>query len=103
MYTSVKTIASRWKPLSEQLGVRNDEIASIEASDDNEACLRAALKCWLQQPGDNESCPCWRILCIAVASESGGQDRALAKEIAQTRQVGEEGKSVGLTVSEDTD
>ena len=85
MRAELHQVASKWKPVFITLGVPSHLLENIEANHQGrcEACLEAAIQHWLKQNYDMErhGLPCWRVLCTAVASEAGGQNKKLAHDI----------------------
>ena len=78
-------MASRWESLGLALRLRHAEITMIEKNRANvQGCLKDVLTKWLQKAynitrfGD----PSWNLLLEAVAHSAGGNDPALAEQIA---------------------
>ena len=72
------------------LRVSPDDLSAIdkEHGGDTGTCLRKGLTHWLQGDYDTEKhgSPTWRMLVAAVDNSSGGNDSALALDIAEKHQ-----------------
>ena len=95
----VISLTGKWRSMCSALRLRaaeEDAIASKYQSNPN-YCLRAVLTKWLQK-GYNykrHGPPTWRMLVKAVAHPAGGDNVALAEEIATNHQ----GKLSGMSSS----
>ena len=68
------------------LGLSARIIEEIEAEASNaKGRLRKVYTRWLEKGYDykRHGHPCWRMLCVCIKSPSGGNDAALAEEIAK--------------------
>ena len=85
VYTKVKGISGRWITFAGSLHLKQGTIEIIQDNHrgDCESCMREALVRWLKKDYDYKSygVPCWRLVCIAV--KEGGDNSALAEEIAR--------------------
>ena len=91
-------MAHKWKGLGLALRLRPPVLNKIEADrQDSESRLMQVLTEWLQQTYDTDRFgpPSWRQLVTAVAHTAGGNNRALAQQIAHRHN----GKSVQSTLS----
>ena len=79
-------VAAVWSDLGLALRVRKPDLDVIRASHPQSPkdCLKDVLSGWLQ--GRNGT-PTWRALCEAVAEPAGGNNCALAEEIARNHGV----------------
>ena len=78
-------VAPNWRGLGEALRLRPAVLGRIEADkSDSKSRLREALTEWLQQAYNTERFgpPSWKMLVAAVAHPSGGNNNALAQQIA---------------------
>ena len=79
-------VASNWRGVGEALRLEAGVLDIIESDGkDSKSCLAKVLTEWLNQ-NYNTSCfgrPSWKLLVAAVAHPAGGNNRALAKKIAQ--------------------
>ena len=75
-----------WRDIGLALRMRNPELDVIRESHplSPKDCLKAVLSGWLQ--GRNRP-PTWGALCEAVAEPAGGNNRALAEQIAHNHGV----------------
>ena len=77
-------MAARWKGFGLSMGLRSDTLDRIEGDyrkvDD---CLQALLNEWLKQENTLRGPPSWQLLVDAVASPAGGNNQALAQQIAR--------------------
>ena len=83
VYDKVKSLSANWKSIAISLRLRIDDINNIEANCSNTfSCLQKVLEYWLKKNYDYKAhgVPCWRMVCVAV--KEGGNDAALAEEIA---------------------
>ena len=87
VFDAVHDCRAKWRNLCLILGISDDDLSAIEQkrSDGPDACLRDGLKSWLKEDYDTErhGPPTWRNLVDAVANSSGGDDHALALDIAE--------------------
>ncbi|KAL5486755.1 hypothetical protein EMCRGX_G019275 [Ephydatia muelleri] len=81
VYREVLDVAAVWRDIGLALRVRKPELDVIRESHPQSPkdCLKDVLSGWLQ--GRNGT-PTWGALCEAVAEPAGGNNRALAEEIA---------------------
>ena len=85
VWKRVKSLSPHWQSFSLSLRLSPDTIESIEANNRNETsetCLRKALTHWLKKDYNHKRFghPSYRKLCVSVSD--GGQNKALAEEIA---------------------
>ena len=77
-------MASRWKGFGLALGLRSDVLDRIEGDyrkvDD---CLQALLQEWVAKTETLRGPPSWQLVVDAVASPAGGNNQALAQDIAR--------------------
>ena len=77
-------VAARWKGFGLAMGLRSDTLDRIEGDyrkvDD---CLQALLDEWLKLENTLRGPPSWQLLVDAVASPAGGNNQALAQQIAR--------------------
>lgn len=83
----VNSLAGHWDGVACCLGLTKDSVCTIKLKcrGDPSRCLDEVIDNWLKQ---NYNCdkfglPSWRRLVSAVADDSGGKNRALAKTIAK--------------------
>ena len=83
----VMDVAAKWRSLGLALRLRAAELDTISSKNhtDPTECLRDMLLAWLQQRYDSKRFgpPSWRILCQAISKQAGGNNPALAREIAE--------------------
>eukprot|EP00731_Ephydatia_muelleri_P005819 Em0003g67a len=83
----VMDVASKWRSLGLALRLKAAELDTISSKNhtDPTECLRDMLLAWLQQRYDSKRFgpPSWRILCQAISKQAGGNNPALAREIAE--------------------
>ena len=87
IWSKASSLSGRWDSLGLMLYLSPDTIDEIYKAhhDDPRTCLRKVLTRWLEM----DYCfkryghPSWRMLCIAIKSTSGGNDAALAEELAR--------------------
>eukprot|EP00731_Ephydatia_muelleri_P035584 Em0138g1a len=86
VYRAVLDVVAVWSDLGLALRMRKPELDVIRESHPQSPkdCLKAILSGWLQ--GRNGP-PTWGALCEAVAEPAGGNNRALAEEIARNHGV----------------
>ena len=83
--SEVHDVAHKWKDLGKALRLRPAVLNRIEADrPDCKSRLEEALTEWLQQAFNTERFgpPSWKMLVAAVAHPSGGNNNALAQQIA---------------------
>ena len=84
VWERVKSLSPRWFFISGSLRLNPNTLALIEANNGSncEKCLYEALTHWLNKNYDfiRFGHPSWRKLCLSVSN--GGQNKALAEEIA---------------------
>ena len=83
--SALHDVAPNWRGLGEALRLRPAVLRTIEADkSDCRSRLREALTEWLQQAYNTERFgpPSWKMLVAAVAHPSGGNNNALAQQIA---------------------
>ena len=83
--SEVHDVAHKWKDLGKALRLRPAVLNRIKADrPDCKSCLEEALTEWLQQAYNTERFgpPSWKMLVAAVAHPSGGNNNALAQQIA---------------------
>ena len=90
VYSEVIGLAGRWQNMCCALRLMpsvEDSIAS-KYQGNPENCLRAVLTKWLQKGYNYQKhgLPTWRMLVKAVAHPAGGNNVALAEEIARNHQ-----------------
>ena len=80
-------VASRWLFIGLALRLKSSELDTISSNnhDDPQKCLKDMLVTWLQQCYDTQKFgpPSWRMLCQAISKPAGGNNPALAREIAE--------------------
>ena len=81
---------AKWDALCSSLGVSPDVLSAIEKEQqgDTSVCLHRGLTHWLKRSYDTEKHgpPTWRMLVADVDNSSGGNDCALALDIAEKHQ-----------------
>ena len=97
VWERVKSLSPRWFFISGSLRLNPNTLALIEANNGNncEKCLFEALTHWLNKNYDviRFGHPSWRKLCVSVSN--GGQNKALAEEIANEHLVPPTSPSTG--------
>ena len=84
--SALETVIERWKPIGLTLRLTPDQLDVIERDkvkcDD---CLTEVLTLWLKRNYNTEKFgePSWEMLARAVGHRSGGNNSALASEIAK--------------------
>ena len=81
-------MAHKWKDIGLALRLHPDILNTIEADyEDSKSRLREVLTKWLKKSYDTAHYgqPTWKLLVAAVANPAGGDDRALAEQIAGRR------------------
>lgn len=85
MFREVIDLAGRWQDMCFALGLHRwkDEIAKINPENPR-GCLREVIVRWLRKVHnvDRYGHPTWKTLVKAVADEVGGENPALAEQIA---------------------
>ena len=81
-------MAHKWKALGLALRLHPDTLSRIEADRriyGVESCLEETLSEWLKESYDSarHGQPSWQLLVPAVANPAGGNNRALAEQIAR--------------------
>ena len=91
IWSKASSLSSRWDSLGLMLYLSPDTIDEIYKAhhDDPRTCLRKVLTRWLEKGYDYKRYghPSWRMLCIAIKSTSGGNDAALAQELARRHSI----------------
>ena len=87
VFDAVYNCRAKWRNLCLILGISADDLSAIwkEQSGDADACLQEGLTCWLKEGYDTDKHhpPSWRWLVDAVANSAGGDNHALALDIAE--------------------
>ena len=85
--TAVHPINSKWSIVCCYLGLESSSLDAIEKNHrgDVKQCFIEGLKYWLQQSYNTEKhgAPTWRKLVKAIDHPAGGENHALALEIAK--------------------
>ena len=79
-------MASNWKDVGLALRLDPDTLKDIEADyRDVKSCLREVLAKWLKKSYDTTryGVPSWELLVAAVDHPAGGNDHALAEQMAK--------------------
>ena len=79
-------VAARWKDIGLALRLDPSQLDDIESDNRNASdCLTRVLTLWLKKAYNTERFgePSWELLARAVADRAGGNDPALAEEIAK--------------------
>ena len=86
IYSELLPVASKWKNIVLALRLAPDSLDTISAKETD--CLLAVLTQWLKKTYNVERFgePSWKLLVKAVSDPAGGNDRALAENIAQKHQ-----------------
>ena len=85
VHCELLNVASQWKALGLALRLDPDTLDTVEADcRDVSSCLRKALTLWLKKAYNTKKFgpPSWKLLVAAVAHPAGGNNRALAEQIA---------------------
>ena len=88
MYRAVLDLAGMWRDMCFALGLRPAVADTIVATCENpKQCLRQVIIRWLKKMYDvsKHGPPTWRTLVKAVSDKAGGDNPALAEEIAKKR------------------
>ena len=83
----VMDLASRWNSFGLALRLKPAELETISSKNNTDPteCLKDMLLTWLRQQYIKKvGPPSWRMLCKAISVQVGGNNPALAKEIALT-------------------
>ena len=87
IWSKASGLSGRWDSVGLMLGLSVRVIEEIDKDNPNDSrkCLRKVYTRWLEKGYDYErhGHPCWRMLCVCIKSPSGGNDAALAEEIAK--------------------
>ena len=87
VYDVVLPVSSKWYRFCISLGLRASRLDSIAKNNPNSTddCLLDGLKDWVKKNYETEKHghPTWRKLVEAVDNSSGGENHALALEIAE--------------------
>ena len=87
IWRRVSSLSDRWDSLGLMLCLSPNAIKAIEVDYPKSClkCLREVFTRWLEKGYDYKRYghPSWRMLCIAIKSTSGGNDAALAEELAR--------------------
>ena len=87
MISELLPLTARWKQIGLALRLDPSELKRIEREkrDSAEDCLTEALTLWLNKAYNTERFgePSWELLARAVAHPAGGNNPALAEEIAK--------------------
>ena len=85
VYDKVKSLSAHWKSIAFSMRLDLNTVNTIEHDSQGNAllCLQKVLEHWIKKAYDYKAhgVPCWRMLCVAV--KEGGNDTALAEEIAR--------------------
>ena len=84
--SELEPVIDRWKHIGLALRLDPDRVKRIERENrDLEDCLTEVLTLWLKRNYNTERFgePSWEMLARAVGHRSGGNDPALAREIAK--------------------
>ena len=79
-------VACNWRSIGEALRLKPGLLNTIKANNsDVRDCLTEVLTEWLQRAYDTTrfGLPSWKLLVAAVAHRAGGNNRALAEQIAK--------------------
>ena len=86
VHYELRSVASNWKDVGLALRLHPDSLNDIEADcRDVKSCLRETLATWLKQTYDTKRFgpPSWKLLVAAVSHPGGGNNPALAQQIAE--------------------
>ena len=83
-------VAPKWKSVGLLLRLHPNELGVIEADHVKEgvtSCLQVIVEKWLNRSYDTATygLPCWKMLVTAIAHPVGGNNPALAEQIATKR------------------
>ena len=77
-------VAARWKAFGLALGLPPDVLDRIDRDHKKvDECLQAVLQEWVTTTETLRGPPSWQLLVDAVASPAGGNNQALAQQIAR--------------------
>ena len=80
----VMPVAARWKAFGLALGLPPDVLDRIDRDHKKvDECLQAVLQEWVTTTETLRGPPSWQLLVDAVASPAGGNNQALAQQIAR--------------------
>ena len=82
--SQLNDVADKWKSVGGALGLPPSVLDKIEADHrhDCSRCLPEMVKEWLNHNTERFGVPSWKMLVEAVAHRSGGNNNALAQQIA---------------------
>ena len=86
VHYELRSVASNWKDVGLALRLDPDTLNDIEADcRDVKSCLREVLAKWLKKSYNTTRYgpPSWELLVAAVTHPAGGNNRALAEQIAE--------------------
>ena len=85
VYKAVLDLAGKWCHMCSALGFKPAVAETIATRIDPEQCLREVIVRWLRKTYDvdKHGPPTWRTLVKAVSDKAGGNNPALAEEIAK--------------------
>ena len=87
VYRAVLDLAGIWRDMCSALGLRPAVVDTIAATccGNSKQCLREVIVRWLRKTYDvdRHGLPTWRTLVKAVSDKAGGNNPALAEEIAK--------------------
>lgn len=84
---AIVDVLHRWQSIALALGLKPAQVQTIKANrrGDLEACMDDALLVWLKRSHMESKFgpPTWKSLVKAIAAKAGGQNPALAADIAE--------------------
>ena len=86
MKSELQPVVARWKDIGLALRLDPDKLDEIEKDNRHSSnCLTKVLTLWLKKNYNTERFgePSWELLAAAVGNRAGGNDSALAEEIAE--------------------
>jgi len=85
VYRAVLDLAGKWRHMCSALGFKPAVAETIATRIDPEQCLQEVVVRWLRKTYDvdRHGLPTWRTLVKAVSDKAGGNNPALAEEIAR--------------------
>ena len=90
VYVEVFSLADKWEDLGLALRLRVSDVSTIANAcrDKPKDCLKGVLTKWLQKGYNHQKhgSPTWRMLVKAIAEPTGGDNTALAEEVARNHQ-----------------
>ena len=88
IYSELLPVASKWKNIGLALRLTPNSLNTIGAKENVTDCLLEVLTQWLKKTYNVERFgePSWKLLVKAVSDPAGGNDRALAENIAKKHQ-----------------